>query len=229
MSQKNIKETGKREKIQANIVCDYTTEELLKMPRKEIIKPLTDREVAFCEYYILDHNIKVSAYKAGLSVSGGFKLRHRKHLVNYLEWLKARSFNHTLIDASDLINTYAKMAFYDINDYLEVYQNGRIKLRDAAQIDGKIIQELSINNSGSFTVKFPDRMKAMEKLEDFIPNLPSFRRQAEERRLKLLEERLEIDKQRVGFEQEIEDDNFIEALNNVAKGVFEDDDKNDSL
>lgn len=232
MSQKSIKETGKREKIQSNIKCQYTEEQLMKMKRSEIIAPLTDKEVAFCEYYMEDHNLKIASYKAGYSAAGiNFKLKHKQQIVNYLEWLKLRSFNQTLINANDIINAYARIAFYDINDYLDISQNGRVRLKSAAQIDGQLIQEVSVNNSGSFTVRFPDRMKALEKLEDYIPDLPSFRRQIEERKLNILEERLDMDKQRIGYDQEIEDDNFIAALNNVAKNIFEEDedDKDSSV
>lgn len=230
MSQKSIKETGKREKIQSNIKCQYTEEQLLKMKRSEIIAPLTDKEVAFCEYYMEDHNLKIASYKAGFSAAGiNFKLKHKQQIVNYLEWLKLRSFNYSLINTSEIINTYAKMAFYDINDFLDISQNGRVRLKSAAQIDGRLIQEVSVNNSGSFTVKFPDRMKALEKLEDYIPDLPSFRRQVEERKLNILEERLDMDKQKIGYDQEVEDDNFINALNEVAKGVFEDEQNDESV
>ena len=227
MSQKNIKETGKRDKIQANIQCQYTEEELMKMPRSKIIAPLTDKEVAFCEYYLQDYNVKIAAYKAGYSAAGiNFRLKNKQNIVNYLEWLKLRSFNQSMVNASDIINAYAKIAFYDINDYLEIYQSGKVRIKAPDQLDGRLIQEISVNNSGSFTVKFPDRMKALEKLEDYIPNLPSFKRQIEERKVKILEDRLEIDKQRAGYEEELEDDNFIAALNNVAKGIFEDEQDN---
>jgi len=222
MSQKNIKETGKREKIQDHIKCDYTEEELMKMSRKEIVAPLTDREIAFCEFYIQDFNMKIAMYKAGFSSSSAnFKLKNQKAIVNYLEWLKIRAFNRTILKAEDIINAYAKQAFYNINDYIEISQNGRIRLKSPQEIDGSLIQEISVNNSGSFTVKFPDRQRALLRLEDYIPDLPSYSRQVEERKLKILEERLEIDKQKNDYEAEFEDDNFIEALNNVAKGIFE--------
>ena len=38
MSQKNIKETGKRDKIQANIQCQYTEEELINIDCKRVEK-----------------------------------------------------------------------------------------------------------------------------------------------------------------------------------------------
>lgn len=222
MSQKNIKETGRSARIQGDIKCQYTEEQLRKMTRAEIIAPLTDKEVAFCEYYIQDFNLRIAMFKAGYSPSGAnFKLKHQQHLVNYLEWLKLRSFSNTIIKAEDIINAYARQAFYNINDYLDI-QGGKVKLRSPDQLDGSLIQEISVNNSGSFTVKFPDRQKALSRLEDYIPDLPAFSRQVEERKLKILEERLEIDKQKSDYEAEMEDDNFIEALNNVAKGIFED-------
>jgi len=161
-------------------------------------------------------------YKAGFSSSSAnFKLKNQKAIVNYLEWLKIRAFNRTILKAEDIINAYAKQAFYNINDYIEISQNGRIRLKSPQEIDGSLIQEISVNNSGSFTVKFPDRQRALLRLEDYIPDLPSYSRQVEERKLKILEERLEIDKQKNDYEAEFEDDNFIEALNNVAKGIFE--------
>ena len=49
----------------AKRVSQYSEEELRSFSRKEMIEDLTDREVAFCEYYINDYNIKMAAIKAG--------------------------------------------------------------------------------------------------------------------------------------------------------------------
>ena len=46
-------------------VSQYTEEELLNFSREEMIDGMTDREVAFSEYYINDFNIKMAAIKAG--------------------------------------------------------------------------------------------------------------------------------------------------------------------
>lgn len=204
-------------------VSQYSEKQLLKMSRKDITAFLNDREIAFCEYYIHDNNVKLACIKAGYQPRNGvnYRLRYKQEIVDYIAWLKIRMMNATFVDATDILNSYAKFAFYDVNDYVEIKGN-KVKLKDSDQIDGQVIQEISINNSGSITVKFPDRLKAFEKLENFMTDNPyDWKRKMEERKLELMEEKLEIEKTRAGMEESIESDEFIEALEKAAEVVFE--------
>lgn len=193
------------------------------MSRREIIEGLNDREVAFCEYYIIDHNIKLACIKAGYNADKGVvnRLRYKQKIVDYIAWLKIRILNACFVNATDIMNSYAKMAFYDINDYLEIKGN-KVKLRDSSQIDGQVVQEITVNNSGSVTVKFPDRLKAFEKLENYMTENPyDWKRKLEERKVQILEDKLEVEKMRAGVDDSIEDDEFIEALEKAAGFAFD--------
>ena len=46
-----------------------------------------------------------------------------------------------------------------------------------------------------------------------------WKRKIEERKLELLEERIEIEKSKAGVESVVEDDNFVEALEKATLGV----------
>ena len=202
----------------------YTEEELLEMSREEIIDGLQDREVAFCEYYIQDYNTKLAAIKAGYNVSSsrhiGVRIKQKPRVNDYICWLKVRLYQKACVYAVDVLNQYAKLAFFDVTDYVEKAGN-KIKLKDFEMIDGQVIQEISQNSAGGINVKFPDRIKALEKLENFLDPSPlDWKRNIEERKMKILEERLVIEKQKVGLGDEIEDDGFMQALESIATQIF---------
>ena len=201
----------------------YTESELLEISRREILEPLTDKEVAFCEYYLKDHNTKLALMKAGYKVdsrSVNYRIRYKQGVIDYLAWLQIRVMNECFVSASDLLASYAKMAFYDISDYVEIKGN-RLKLKDFKQIDGQLIQEISQNASGGLSIKFPDRMKAHERLEGFMTENPfDWKRKLEEQKVIIMREKLEIDKVKQGMGDVVEDDGFIDALENASDGVF---------
>ena len=204
-------------------VSEYTEEELLKMSREEMIDGMTDREVAFCEYYINDYNIKMAAIKAGYKTLSNKTIskivRNKQSVINYIAWLKIRLYHKAAISAEDILNGYAKMAFYDITDYIEKKGN-KIVLKDFSKIDGQIIQEISQNASGGITIKFPDRLKAYDKLENYMDNNPyDWKRKIEEQKIEIMKEKVNIEKEKAGLNQEIEDDGFLEALEKAAEKI----------
>lgn len=195
------------------------------MSRQEIIEGMPEREVAYCEYYINDYNIKMSAMKAGYNVADNKtvgKLVHSKQrVINYIAWLKLKLYDKALVKAEDVLNAYAKMAFYDVTDYFDI-KDGKLSLKDFKLIDGQIIQEISTNKDGVISVKFPDRIKAFSKLENYMDTNPlDWRRSLEERKVKIMEEKLALEKVKVGMSEEIEDDGFIEALESAALSMGE--------
>lgn len=210
-------------------ISQYKEEELLQMSRRDITEPLNDKEIAFCEYFIKDNNVKLACIKAGYQPKNGvnYRLRHKQAIIDYIAWLKIRTLSGCFVTAEDIVASYAKMAFYDINDYVEIKGN-KVRLKDSDQFDGQVIQEISINNSGSITVKFPDRLKAFDKLENYMTENPyDWKRRIEEEKLEILKERMEIDKTKVGMESVIEDDGFIEALEKAADFAFDEEGEHD--
>lgn len=208
----------------AKRVSQYTEEELRSFSRKEMIENLTDREVAFCEYYINDYNIKMAAIKAGFKPMQNKTLSKivagKQKVIDYIAWLKIRLYDEACVNAVDILNSYAKMAFYDITDYIDKKGN-KIVLKDFDKIDGQIIQEISQNANGGINIKFPDRLKAFDKLENYMDVNPyDWKRKLEEKKVQLMEEKVNIEKTKVGLNDELEDDGFIEALENAAKNLI---------
>ena len=188
-----------------------------------MIEDLTDREVAFCEYYINDYNIKMAAIKAGFKPMQNKTLSKivagKQKVIDYIAWLKIRLYDEACVNAVDILNSYAKMAFYDITDYIDKKGN-KIVLKDFDKIDGQIIQEISQNANGGINIKFPDRLKAFDKLENYMDVNPyDWKRKLEEKKVQLMEEKVNIEKTKVGLNDELEDDGFIEALENAAKNL----------
>lgn len=208
----------------AKRVSQYSEEELRNFSRKEMIENLTDREVAFCEYYINDYNIKMAAIKAGFKPMQNKTLSKivagKQKVIDYIAWLKIRLYDEACVNAVDILNSYAKMAFYDITDYIDKKGN-KIVLKDFDKIDGQIIQEISQNANGGINIKFPDRLKAFDKLENYMDVNPyDWKRKLEEKKVQLMEEKVNIEKTKVGLNDELEDDGFIEALENAAKNLI---------
>lgn len=208
----------------AKRVSQYSEEELRSFSRKEMIEKLTDREVAFCEYYINDYNIKMAAIKAGFKPMQNKTLSKivagKQRVIDYIAWLKIRLYDEACVNAVDILNSYAKMAFYDITDYIDKKGN-KIVLKDFDKIDGQIIQEISQNANGGINIKFPDRLKAFDKLENYMDVNPyDWKRKLEEKKVQLMEEKVNIEKTKVGLNDELEDDGFIEALENAAKNLI---------
>ena len=208
----------------AKRVSQYSEEELRSFSRKEMIEDLTDREVAFCEYYINDYNIKMAAIKAGFKPMQNKTLSKivagKQKVIDYIAWLKIRLYDEACVNAVDILNSYAKMAFYDITDYIDKKGN-KIVLKDFDKIDGQIIQEISQNANGGINIKFPDRLKAFDKLENYMDVNPyDWKRKLEEKKVQLMEEKVNIEKTKVGLNDELEDDGFIEALENAAKNLI---------
>jgi len=177
-----------------------------------------------------DHNIKMSAIKAGCKASSahmsGLKMRQRDRVNTYIAWLKVRQLKRVDIDAFTVLEQYAKMAFYDVTDYVEM-RNKQVLLKNFDQIDGQIIQEIGNSAQGQVVIKFADRMKALEKLENYMDTIPSdWKRKVEERKLDIMEERLRLEKIRYGEGDDDDvDDGFIQAIKESITDIYADEEE----
>lgn len=200
--------------------------ELLSMPRNEVIAELTERERKFCEYLIHNYNIKVAAVKAGYSPDSahiiGWRVRTKYTVNRYICWLKLRLSKKLFISAVDLMDQYAKQAFADITDFVDF--NGKtVVLKNSANVDGQLIKRVKSSDKG-IELELEDRQAALDKLVKYFDVMPRDWRQAiEERKVNIMEQRLEMDKQLAGFGlKESEDDGFFEALVGAAKECWSD-------
>jgi len=212
------------------IYTEESEEELMAMSRKEVTRDLTERQRKFCEYYTGDFNIKTSAIKAGYAKASahltGWQVRNLPKVNRYICWLKLRVSKSCHINAMDLVDMYARIAFADMTDFVKV-KNGRLSIADTEDIDGQIVKKIKKGRDG-ITIELEDRMRAMEKLENYFDVRPAdWKQRIEERKVKILEEKLALDKKRLGEGDEWEDDGFLEAIEDITEEVWSDEETED--
>ncbi|MZQ76219.1 MAG: terminase [Peptoclostridium sp.] len=211
---------------------------------------LTENQRLFCLYYLKSFNATMAAIKAGYSkasahVQGCVLLKNPK-IADEITRLKNVMKEELRIDAMDVLKKYIAIAFADISDYItfgqrEVQAMGAfgpivdddgnpvmktvnyVDFNESAAVDGTIIKEVKQGKDG-VSIKFEDRMKALEKLELYFDILPDkFKRKVEEEKLSMAKERLELDKLKLKEDaDEIEDDGFIDALRAETPEVWND-------
>lgn len=214
------------------VFTDETEEELLNMTRDEATLHLNDKQRAFCEYYVGNYNIKLSAIKAGYTPKSahvvGWKLRQDPDVNRYLAWLKLQVGMECHVRAVEVIDHYIRIAFSDITDFIEVKKTklgGKtLSLVDLDKMDGQLIKRVAQNTNGGVSIEMHDKIKALEKLEQYFDVMPKdWKQKIEERKLELAKEKLELDKMKIGLiADEVEDDGFIEALLGESEKVWED-------
>lgn len=204
---------------------DIPEDELFKMTRQEATLNLNDKQIKFCEEYAKSFNIKLAAIRAGYSKksahTAAWKIRQNEDCNRYIAWLKLRISQQCHIHAVDIIDHYARIAFSDITDVCEV-KDGKMRLEDTENIDGQIVKAIKKGRDG-ITVEMYDKFQALAKLERFFDIMPKdWKQEIEERKVRVLEERLDLDKKKMGEGEAIEDDGFLEALRESATIVWED-------
>lgn len=198
-----------------------TEEELKAMSRKEVTLHLNDKQIKYCEYYVKTNNSIIACKKAGYQPSTshiyGWKLRQNPDVARYIAWLKIRVSDIIQVNMAQVIDQYTRMAFVDIADYIKI-KNGRLSVEDLNMIDGTVIQEIRETNQG-IAVKFYNKFDALNKLEKFFDIMPKdWKQELEERKVQIAEERLQLEKQKLGLiKNVVEDDGFIKALETTAK------------
>ena len=220
--------------------------------KDEVLKnaELTEKQRLFCLYYIKCFNATQSAIKAGYASESahaeGSRLLRNVKVKSYIRELKGKMTDSLFIDAMDVLNKYIQIAFADITDYLTFGQRevpimgpfGPIENEDGEVItklanfvdfeesnlvDGTIISEVKQGKDG-VSIKFEDRMKALDKLSQYFDLFPdNFKRKIEEEKIKQSREKLELEKTKVtGTDTETANDGFIEALEGKVDEVWED-------
>lgn len=199
---------------------------------------LTEKQKLFCIYYIENFNATKAyqrAYECSYATAmseGSKSLRNPKikieidRLTN--ECLEEQEINSKLL-SKRLWKKYIDIAFADITDYLEfnskevqgeygTYTKNTISLKNSGEVDGSLISEISEGRDG-IKIKLQDKMKALQWLSDRMDLLPtSVKTKLDIEMLKLEVEMNKHD----NTQEEVENDGFIEALNNVTDEVWND-------
>lgn len=207
-------------------IYEETDEQLKKLPRKEVIKPLSERERLFCEIYTKIYNSTLAVVKAGFGYKAphvyGHKLRSVPKVARYIRWLKLQVQKDFNLGPGDIMEQYIKIAFFDTSDYVQI-KDGKVILKDSDSIDGQIIKSVKQGRDG-VTIELADKMKALEKLEHYFSVMPpDWKQKVEEKKVELMQQRVEIERIKAGQnDEDIDDDGFIEALKDTAQEVWAD-------
>ncbi len=224
---------------------------------KEVLEntELTDKQRLFCIYYIEDFNATKAYQKANncsyyTAKSHGYKLLQNVAVKNEIdklteECLKEQEISSKLLNKR-LVETYIKIAFSDISDYLKFGQKHEkvwkvndegeyipvidpetgqqkvrifnvVSLNESAEVDTSIISEVSEGKDG-IKIKLQDKMKAMQWLSDRVSSLPIATRE----KLELEKTKLELAKIKAGendSDEEFEDDGFMDAIKESVNEV----------
>nr|DAY95276.1 MAG TPA: Terminase small subunit [Caudoviricetes sp.] len=199
---------------------------------------LTEKQRLFCIYYIEDFNATKAyqkAYKCDYQTAhkNGWRLKANEGIkleIDRLteECLQEQEINSKLLNKR-VFQKYMNIAFSDITDFLEFnsekvegefgpYLKNSVVLKDSTQLDGTLISEISEGKDG-VKVKLLDKMKALQWLSDRTDLLPTHT----QAKLDLEILKLEVEMNKLdNTEEEVEEDGFIEALDDTAKEVWDD-------
>lgn len=211
------------------VFTQETEEELLNMTREEACLTLTERQRLFCEHYVAKHNAVLAAKKAGYSANSvtsvAWRLRQNPDVNRYIAWLKLRVSRELHVDALDIVDHYARIAFADVTDFVKI-ENNKVELIDADKIDGQLVKSVKKGKDG-ISIELYDKLAALQKLERYFDIMPAdWKQKIEEKKLELMKERLEIEKLKAGqLNSDDEDDGFIQALKETATEVWGDEDE----
>ena len=148
---------------------------------------LTKKQKLFCDEYLIDLNA-TRAYKTAYpnikkdetAAQSGSRLLRNVKVKAYLDERMKKREERTEITQDKVLKELAKIGFADIKDYLNyrtaktvvahdeetgepVIDYGQIiDMIDSNEVDGRAIQEVSINSRGTFTFKLYDKQKALE-------------------------------------------------------------------
>ena len=208
--------TSKKKRDSPMLPEAYLTEEDIEGPG------LTEMQRLFCLYFVKLKNKTQAAINAGYSPTSAYSIGHenmkKPEIRAEVNRLRKKLSNELFVDAMDILEMYAKIAFADITDMAEfgtqlvpVMASGKpiiitnevtgkkepllqevnvVRLKESFMVDGQLISEVKQGKDG-VGVKLIDKMKALEKLELYFDVIPDkWKRQIEEEKVKIAKMRV---------------------------------------
>lgn len=150
--------------------CLKTKEGGLTRLRHSGKKGLTHREYLFCNNYVNSGDVKRSAEAAGYKVEpelAGNKLLQRDDISAKIDELYGQKKRNLLYKAC---RGYEKLAFGGISDAIKLIYSENISPEKVCKMDLFNVAEIKRPRDGMLEIKFFDRFKALEKLQqlDFL-------------------------------------------------------------
>ena len=137
---------------------------LLYSERRLAIKELTSKEKLFCTYYCVNRNGRESAVKSGYMFpeKTALKLLKRRDIAEEI----ARIDKQREATQKDIAIGYRRLAFGCISDAVHLLFSDEVSPEEIEKMDLFNISEIKRKKGGDIEIKFFDRLKALEKLED---------------------------------------------------------------
>lgn len=236
-SKKKKKGAPQNKSVHTKKECKKIAEEIVETSE------LDEEHQLFCIYYLKYHN-KVKAYqkvKPNTPYNSACVMASRwskqPAVIEEINRLKKELYEDALLDPHDIVQKYIDIAFADLNDYLEYGQEevpviiknpdtgedevlkrtvNMVKFKESAFADGTILSEVKQGRNGA-SIKLADRMKALDWLSKHM-NLATEEQRAKIDLIKAQTRKITIDDE----QEEIADDDFLNALNASAKEDWED-------
>lgn len=135
----------------------------------EIKGDLTPKQQMFVKEYLIDLNATQAAIRAGYSANTAYSIGQenlkKPEIVQAIQEAMEKREKRTEITAERVLMELAKIAFSDLNQFVEVNEDGKIIVKPSNQIDGTVLSEISesvTQNGRTRKVKLHDKMKALE-------------------------------------------------------------------
>lgn len=187
---------------------------------------LTDREKKFCAAYVQAPNPSQAAMLTGNYSTYGsarvaaFNMMRKPAVVREIKKLKVMKHAMMLADADDVIEMHMRIAFADMNAFVEfgqeevavmgpfgpieiVNSNGEkvtltksintVRFREHIAVDGTLISQIKQGRDGA-SVKLKDSQKSLEFLERYFELNPMdrHRKEFDEKKLKIADRQVKI-------------------------------------
>lgn len=161
------------------------------MPKKKVEPPLNEKQLTFCQEYIIDFNLTQAAIRAGYSERSATvtasRLYAKANIQKEISRLTKERASRTQTTADEVLLQLKKIAFMDIKDVVDwgiekrplrgrdgkpmLDDDGTEKVNeiyyvrpvDIDKVDGTLIQSVKLGKHG-FEIHIPDRMRAFEML-----------------------------------------------------------------
>lgn len=224
----NVRKQGKKIKEVAEDV-----EQVIKN------KELNDQQRLFCLYYSRSFNATDAYQRAyGCSYESAMArsayIKTWPHIKAEIERLKKARFEAAMLQPEDIFQKHMEIAFADITSYVSFGQEeieaittegevikvkkNRVNFKESDQVDGSLIQEVGQGKDG-VKLKLLDRQKSLAWLGDHM-DLATPEQVAKIEKLKAETAKIKGD----DLSDDVQDDGFIDALNNTATEDWSDED-----
>ena len=242
--------TLQREKKQILDTLENGTKETFKndelTPKEQLFCAFYIKSFNAVQSYMKAFGAKYSV--AGVE---GYKTLKKPRIKNEIERLKEIKRQQILLSEDDIVEYHMRIAFADIGDFISFGREEQavmtafgplqvkdektgkkqtithmvnvVKLNESDEVDTQLLQEVRQGKDG-VTVKLADKWKSLEWLDKYFMFNPMDKHKMEYDRnkyeLELLKLEMQIKDRNVP--EEVDVDNFIEALNATAREVWSD-------